>query len=110
MEWQSSEDVISHIPFIEELRTARAAVGEPAWLVGGCVRDLLLGRKPVDFDLATPRPEPFARRFAGLIDGHVVPMDPERGIWRVAVSADLYYDFCAFRDDDILGDLRGQYL
>src|SRR5438128_4781299 len=25
----------------------------PAYLVGGCVRDLLLGRRPKDFDLAT---------------------------------------------------------
>jgi len=32
-------------------RLARA--GHKAYLVGGCVRDLLLGRKPKDFDLAT---------------------------------------------------------
>ena len=29
------------------------SVGHQAWLVGGCVRDLLLGRKPKDFDVAT---------------------------------------------------------
>jgi poly(A) polymerase len=27
--------------------------GHVAWLVGGCVRDLLLGREPKDFDIAT---------------------------------------------------------
>jgi poly(A) polymerase len=27
--------------------------GHKAYLVGGCVRDLLLGRKPKDFDIAT---------------------------------------------------------
>ena len=27
----------------------------PAWLVGGCLRDLLLGRVPKDWDFATPR-------------------------------------------------------
>ncbi|NMC74416.1 MAG: polynucleotide adenylyltransferase PcnB [Geobacteraceae bacterium] len=27
--------------------------GHTAWLVGGCVRDLLLGREPKDFDVAT---------------------------------------------------------
>ena len=26
----------------------------PAWLVGGCLRDLLLGREPKDWDFATP--------------------------------------------------------
>ena len=27
--------------------------GYPAYLVGGCVRDLLLGKEPVDYDIAT---------------------------------------------------------
>ena len=32
--------------------------GYPAYLVGGCVRDLLLGRIPADYDLTTAaRPE-----------------------------------------------------
>jgi putative nucleotidyltransferase with HDIG domain len=30
--------------------------GYPAYLVGGCVRDLLLGRQPKDFDVATSAP------------------------------------------------------
>ena len=34
------------------VRRLRAA-GHQAWLVGGCVRDLLLGRHPKDFDVAT---------------------------------------------------------
>ena len=33
-----------------------AAGGHPSWLVGGCVRDLLAGRTPVDFDVATAAP------------------------------------------------------
>jgi poly(A) polymerase len=33
-------------------RTLRAA-GHQAYLVGGCVRDILLGRKPADYDVAT---------------------------------------------------------
>src|SRR5438874_10441040 len=39
------------------VRRLRAA-GRQAYLVGGCVRDLLLGRPPKDFDVATDaRPE-----------------------------------------------------
>jgi tRNA nucleotidyltransferase/poly(A) polymerase len=35
-----------------------------AWLVGGCVRDLLLGREPIDYDIATDaRPEELLRLF-----------------------------------------------
>ncbi|MDR0469446.1 MAG: CCA tRNA nucleotidyltransferase [Peptococcaceae bacterium] len=33
----------------------------PAWLVGGCLRDILLGRPPKDWDLATPCPPELVR-------------------------------------------------
>src|SRR5689334_9026535 len=45
------------------VRRLRAA-GYKAWLVGGCVRDLLLGRSPKDFDVATDaRPDVVAELF-----------------------------------------------
>lgn len=37
------------VGIVEKLRSA----GHQAYLVGGCVRDLLLGREPADFDIAT---------------------------------------------------------
>ena len=37
---------------IEIVRTLRAA-GHQAYLAGGCVRDLVLGREPADYDVAT---------------------------------------------------------
>src|SRR5579875_3618816 len=38
--------------------------GFPAWLVGGCVRDLVLGRTPKDFDLTTnAEPAQLLQRF-----------------------------------------------
>src|SRR5829696_5181777 len=38
--------------------------GYKAYLVGGCVRDLLVGRKPKDFDVATSaRPDDVRRLF-----------------------------------------------
>lgn len=36
-------------------------LGLPAWLVGGCLRDLLLGRAPKDWDFATPCPPDLVR-------------------------------------------------
>ena len=36
----------------EIVRTLRQR-GHQAWLVGGCARDLLLGREPADYDIAT---------------------------------------------------------
>lgn len=42
------------------------AAGFEAWIVGGCVRDLLLGRTPTDYDLTTSaRPEQTKAVFAG---------------------------------------------
>ncbi|MGH9495004.1 MAG: CCA tRNA nucleotidyltransferase, partial [Candidatus Sulfotelmatobacter sp.] len=47
---------------IERLRQE----GHAAFLVGGCVRDLLLGKIPKDFDVATSaRPEELLRLFQG---------------------------------------------
>jgi len=44
-------------------RTLRAS-GHQAYLVGGCVRDLILGREPADYDVATDaRPERVQRLF-----------------------------------------------
>lgn len=40
--------------------------GQQAWLVGGCVRDLLLGAEPKDFDVSTDaRPERLLELFPG---------------------------------------------
>jgi len=47
--------------------------GHTAWLVGGCVRDLLLGRTPKDFDVTTAAPpDELLRLFpkAGVVGAH----------------------------------------
>ena len=47
--------------------------GHSAYLVGGCVRDLLMGRAPKDFDVATSaRPDEVVRMFpgSGLVGAH----------------------------------------
>jgi len=56
----------------DTVATLRGA-GHQAWLVGGCVRDLLLGIEPKDFDVATDaRPERIVELFpnAGLVGAH----------------------------------------
>src|SRR5215831_18155851 len=47
--------------------------GHQAYLVGGCVRDLLLGKKPKDFDIATDaRPDRIMDLFpnSGRVGAH----------------------------------------
>src|SRR5262245_19841693 len=54
---------------INRLRTA----GEQAWLVGGCVRDLLLQRQPKDYDVATSaKPDRLLQLFpnSGQVGAH----------------------------------------
>jgi len=52
-------------------------------LVGGAVRDLLLGRQPADLDWSVPDPPVAARRQAAALGGSVFALDVERGHWRV---------------------------
>jgi poly(A) polymerase len=52
---------------------ALRAAGHQAWLVGGCVRDWLLGNRPKDFDVATDaRPERIVALFpnSGQVGAH----------------------------------------
>ena len=67
------------------LSAAREALaGEEAWVVGGALRDRLLGRETDDVDLATPGDarEP-ARRLARATGAFAFALSEEFGAWRV---------------------------
>jgi hypothetical protein len=84
----------------------REAVGEaPAWVVGGAIRDELLGREVVDVDVACPSPEPAAHRFASLTGGFVFPLSERHGAWRVAFRSGKTVDFTPLHGESIEGDL-----
>jgi len=57
--------------------------GEDAWVVGGAVRDELLGRRVLDLDVACGEPRPAAHRFADRFGGAVFPLSERHGAWRV---------------------------
>ncbi|MBA3434670.1 MAG: CCA tRNA nucleotidyltransferase [Actinobacteria bacterium] len=68
--------------------------GEDAWIVGGAVRDLLLGRPVVDLDVAFREPRDAAHRFARRYGGAAFPLSERHGAWRVASSgSDETVDF-----------------
>ena len=67
--------------------------GEEAWIVGGAVRDELLGRAQVDLDIACREPEAAARRYARLSEGAPFPLSERHGAWRVALSDERTVDF-----------------
>lgn len=61
-----------------------------AFLVGGCVRDGLLGRASADLDLAVMGDALLlARQLAASLGGSYVPLDPLRSTARVVLKSDL---------------------
>ncbi|MHB8533635.1 MAG: HD domain-containing protein, partial [Solirubrobacteraceae bacterium] len=68
---------------LEAARTALA--GTPAWLVGGAVRDALLGRGTVDYDIVVAgEPAEAARALARAASrAAAFPLSEEFGSWRV---------------------------
>ena len=98
------------------LRTLREA-GHEAYLAGGCVRDLLLGRNPEDYDVATSATPDvvlamFPRTFAvGAHFGVVLVATPEDGDSSAAAqpqSAPPYAvtEVATFRSDGLYTDGR----
>jgi poly(A) polymerase len=65
--------------------TALVAVAhEPAWLVGGAVRDRALGRATDDYDVAVQGDaRSLARGLANATEAHVFPLSEAFGVWRV---------------------------
>lgn len=59
-----------------------------AYLVGGMVRNLVLGvPAPPDYDFVIEAdPEAFSRRVSGLMKGSSFPLDEENGVWRVVAK------------------------
>jgi len=57
---------------------------EPAWLVGGAVRDRVLGRPTDDYDVAViGDARGLARELARSADAHVFSLSEAFGVWRV---------------------------
>jgi tRNA nucleotidyltransferase/poly(A) polymerase len=78
--------------------------GEEAWIVGGAVRDELLGRPLVDLDVACHQPERTAREYARRSGGAPFPLSERHGAWRVALDDGRTVDFTPLRGG-IEGDL-----
>jgi len=91
------------------LRAARAAAPEAELMVvGGTVRDALLGRPDVDVDLAAPRGAlEVTRRIAERLDATAVILDAERGVGRVAAPG-VQVDVSDFRAPTLADDLAAR--
>jgi tRNA nucleotidyltransferase/poly(A) polymerase len=84
--------------------------GDPVWLVGGAVRDQLLGRESLDLDFVVDGDAlAVARRLADTLGGDYFTLDEARGTGRALLSFEgdqrLTCDFARMRGPDIEADL-----
>lgn len=92
----------------EVLGAVRAAVGgSEAWVVGGALRDELLGRPVIDVDIACREPERAARAFARDRAGAPFPLSERHGAWRVVLADGRTVDFTPL-PGSILDDLASR--
>jgi tRNA nucleotidyltransferase/poly(A) polymerase len=94
MSWR--DELVRRFPKLTRL-------GDPdTYVVGGAVRDLLLGREPLDVDIATIDPLAAAK----TIRDRVIRLgdDEQLTAYRV-VDGDLVYDFAELLEHDLLTDL-----
>lgn len=89
------------------LETARDILsGEEAWVVGGAIRDELLGKEVVDLDIACRDPKAAAEAYREHAGGAVFPLSGPHGAWRVAYRDGRTVDFTPLADrieDDLAG-------
>ena len=91
--------------------TRRALAGEgTAWIVGGAVRDAVLGRDVTDLDLAVDGdPERTVKAIAREGDGHAFELSAEFATWRaVARDRSWQVDATALRGETIESDLAAR--
>ena len=79
-----------------------------SWIVGGALRDELLGREVTDIDIAVEGdPEPAARELAHEIRGPVFRLSEAFGAWRVVDrGSGRVHDFAPLQGETIEDDLR----
>jgi tRNA nucleotidyltransferase/poly(A) polymerase len=93
---------------VAPLDAAREALaGHEAWLVGGAVRDRLLGRETDDVDVALDGdPKHAARAVARATGGAAFRLSGAFGAWRVVGPGHAWHvDLVTLRDGDIAADL-----
>jgi len=85
----------------EIVRTLRRK-GHSAYLVGGCVRDLLLGKEPIDYDVATAAtPDQVQHYFS-----QTYPVGAQFGVILVEIGEKDFVEVATFRSDVSYSDGR----
>jgi len=77
-----------------------------AYIVGGSIRDIILGRIPTDFDIAVLLfPEQYASDLASCVNGHVVKIGKQNQMIYKVVSENSTFDISSIEGKTIEDDL-----
>ena len=99
-------------PALKIIQTLARDKKRKVYLVGGCLRDQLLGRPQTDFDFAVDRGAlTLARTFAQTIKGAFVLLDEDAGCARVVKKQNgkmFTFDFADFRASTLAKDIAGR--
>jgi putative nucleotidyltransferase with HDIG domain len=101
----------SILPLLEKIRSTLP--DQPVYLVGGAVRDILLGRVTHDLDFVVPAGgSRAARRVADAIGASYFPLDEARDtgrvVWLAPDGSRQILDFSVYRGPDLESDLRAR--
>lgn len=104
---QPGGDALNKPELIDRLAHLFQRHDQPVYLVGGSVRDLLLGRSCNDLDFTVPeRAIGLAYKVANHLDVPVFVLDRDRDTCRVILPDEgMTLDFAGFRGDNIKADL-----
>ncbi len=95
--------MVEIIKYIVQNKPWYKLIPKGSFLVGGAVRDIILGKVPTDWDIAVWNPEEVARNIVRELRGAFVPLDEKFRTYRV-VLPDEQIDFTAINGtiyDDI---------
>jgi poly(A) polymerase len=93
--------LLKRIPFIEKLKNYEV------YLVGGPIRDFLLGIEPQDFDIVIRGSGiNFAKKLNSIIGGRMVVLSEKDDEVRLVISPKLWFDISGMKGETIYEDLR----
>lgn len=93
-------------PLFDVLKEQAIRLGGDLWVVGGYVRDAILGRAQLDVDLITGGdPEALGKAIARALSGHYVLLDAAFGISRVVLGSGGVVDLARLQGATLADDL-----
>ncbi len=92
---------------LEDINQLSRLLDSSLYLVGGTIRDHLIGRPCTDYDFTAPHAPEIARAWAQKVQRTLVPLDetPGHETYRVVLHRDLYFDFTTLQGQTIEEDL-----